>query len=318
MRAIHFITRSEFVTLVKNTLAACNKDRVPRLGAALAFYSVLSLAPTVVVALALAGAVFGREAAAGQLAWQIHDLVGAQAARAIQTIINDARWPVTGFTAGAIAVVSLFLGASAVFHELRDALNMIWHVPPPEHGSGWQSVLAEVRNRLFSFVVVLVVGLLVLASVAVNTSVAAAGSYFGWPLSVPPGFVRFAEPLLSFIVIAVGFAALYKILPNVPIKWSDVVVGSLVTSALFTVGKFLISLYLSRATIASAYGAAGSLVVLLLWVYYSAQVFFVGAEFTYLYMCNYGSGSRRNPTPVAPKPDRGQVIQLEEVKSQKG
>src|SRR5947209_13314847 len=155
MHALHSVARSEFGQLVRNTLTACNKDRVPRIGASLAFYSVLSLAPTIVLTLALAGAVFGRDAAEGQLAWQIQDVIGPQGARAIQTIIKGAHRPVTGVTAGVIAVISLFFGASAVFNELRDALNMIWHVPKPEHGSGWQSALTEVRNRLISFLVVL-------------------------------------------------------------------------------------------------------------------------------------------------------------------
>jgi membrane protein len=324
MHAIQAIARSEFGVFVKNTLRACNKDRVPRLGASLAFYSVLSLAPTVVVTLAVAGAFFGRRAAEGQLAWQIQNLIGPQGARAIQTIIDDAHHPVTGVTAGIIALVSLFFGATAVFNELRDALNTIWRVPAPEHESGWHSVLAEVRNRLVSFLVVLGVGLFVLASLAVNATVAAAGSRFVWLLAVPPGLVQFADSLLSFAVIAFVFAALYKVVPNVPVEWGDVAVGSLVTSALFTIGKFLISMYLGRTTVASAYGAAGSLVVLLLWVYYSAQVFFVGAEFTYQYTCRFGSRFRRKldptvppePEPSAPPAEPG-IILVEHAKSEK-
>jgi len=264
---------------------------------------VLSLAPTVVVALAVAGAFFGRKAAEGQLEWQIQYLVGPQAAHAIQTIIQDAHNPVTGVTGGVVALVSLFFGASAGFNELQDVLNMIWRVPPTEHGSGWQSVRAEVRNRLLSFV-------------AVNALVAAAGSRFDWLLAIPPGVVEFADSLLSFTVIAFVFATLYKILPNVPLEWGDVAVGSLVTSALFTLGKFLISWYLGRTTVASAYGAAGSLVVLLLWIYYSAQVFLVGAEFTYVYTCNRGSRLRRTD-PSAPPEPKPKIIVVEHAKSEK-
>ena len=213
-------------------------------------------------------------------------------------------------------MVSLFFGASTGFNELRDVLNMIWRVPPAEHGSGWQSVLAEVRNRLLAFVAVLGVGIFVLGSVAVNTLVAAAGSRFDWLLAVPPVVVEFADSLLAFTVIAFVFAALYKILPNVPLEWGDVCVGSLVTSALFTLGKFLISFYLGRTTVASAYGAAGSLVVLLLWVYYSAQVVFVGAEFTYAYTCRFGSRFRRRLQP-APPPVQAKIILVGHSKSEK-
>ncbi len=316
MHAIHFITRSEFAKLVRNTLSACNKDRVPRLGAALAFYSVLSLAPTIVVTLAVAGAAFGRKAAEGQLAWQIQALVGPKGARAIQSIIEGAHHPVTGVTAGAIAIFSLLLGATAVFNELRDALNMIWRVPPAEHGSGWQSILAELRNRVISLLAVLGIGLFVLGSLAVNAVVSAAGSRFVWLESVPPGLVQFVDSTVSFAVIAIVFGALYKVIPNVPIEWSDVVVGSLVTSALFTLGKFGISLYLGRTTAASAYGAAGSLVVVLLWVYYSAQVFFVGAEFTQVYTSTFGSRFRRKLEPT-PAPEKARVILVEPVNSEK-
>jgi membrane protein len=209
------------------------------------------------VTLAVAGAFFGRKAAEGQLTWEIQNFVGPQGARAIQTIIDDVHRPVTGVTAGVIPVISLFFGATAVFNELRDALNVIWRVPSPEHESGWHSALAEVRNRLLSLLVVLGFGFFMLGSLAVNATVAAAGSRFVWLLAIPPGVVQFADSLLSFTVIAFVFAALYKILPHVPLEWGDVCVGSLVTSALFTLGKFLISFYLGRTTVASAYDAAG-------------------------------------------------------------
>jgi membrane protein len=319
MRIVGVVARSEFATLVKSTILKCNKDRVPRLGASLAFYTVLSLAPMVVVVLAVAGAVFGRQAAQGQLAWQIQDLVGPQGAMAIQGIIDDARRPVTGVTATILGLIALFLGASAVVNELRDALNTIWQVPSNDQVSGLRSVLHEVRNRVFSFAMVIGVGFFLLVSLAVNAFVAAASAYVNSLLPVPTALLQFLDALFSFAVIAVVFAVLYKLLPNVPIEWSDVAVGALVTSALFTLGKFLIGFYLGRTSVANAYGAAGSLVVVLLWVYYSAQVFFVGAEFTYIYACEYGSRFRRTLQPSPPgAPASPNIIIVESIKSQGG
>ncbi len=289
---------SEFTALAKDTIVKCNQDRVPRLGASLAFYTVLSLAPMVVVVLAVAGAVFGRQAAQGQLAWQIQDLVGARGAMAIQGIIDDARRPDAGVTATIIGLITLFLGAGAVVNELRDALNTIWDVPSNDHVSGWRSALYDVRDRIFSFAMVIGVGFFLLVSLAVNAFAAAAGSYLNSLLSAPPAMLQFMDSLLSFAVTAILFAVLYKLLPNVLLKWSDVAAGAVVTSVLFVLGKFLIGLYLSRTSVANAYGAAGSLVVVLLWVYYSAQVFFVGAEFTYVYTHRHGSRSHRPLQPT--------------------
>lgn len=315
MRIVDAIAKTEFAILVKSTILKCNKDRVPRLSASLAFYTVLSLAPMVVVVLAIAGAAFGRQAAQGQLAWQIRDLVGAQGAIAIQGIIDDARRPVSGITATVIGLVTLFLGASAVVNELRDALNIIWNVPLVEHASNWRSILHEIRNRVFSFAMVVGVGFFLLVSLVVNAFVTAAGAYMNTLLPIPAGFLQFLDAMFSFIVIAVIFAVLYKLLPNVPIRWSDVAVGALVTSALFTLGKFLIGLYLGRTSVANAYGAAGSLVVVLLWVYYSAQVFFVGAEFTYAYTCQYGSRFQRTLHPSPPPETAPEIVIVEPIKS---
>jgi membrane protein len=318
MRFVGAVARSEFATLVKSTILKCNKDRVQRLGASLAFYTVLSLAPMIVVVLAIAGAVFGRQAAQGQLAWQIRDLVGPQGALAIQGVIDDARRPVTGITATIIGLITLFFGASAVVNELRDALNIIWNVTPTEHSSGWRSFLHEVRNRLFSFAMVLGVGFFLIVSLAVNAFVTATGAYVNSLLPVPPALLQFMDAVFSFAVIAVVFAVLYKLLPNVPIEWSDVTVGALVTSAMFTLGKFLIGLYLGRTSVANAYGAAGSLVVVLLWVYYSAQVFFVGAEFTYAYTTEYGSRFRRTLQPSQPAAAQPNIVIVEPIKTRGG
>lgn len=329
MRFLAALGQSEAATLVKSTLLAWNNDRIPRLGASLAFYTVLSLAPMLVVVLGIAGLVFGHRAAQGQLVWQIQDLVGYEAAHVIQSIIQDARQPASGVIAAIAGIITLMLGASAVVNELRDALNTIWHVQSPSR-SGWRVITTEIRNRLLSFAIVLAVGFFLVVSLAANAWVSAAGAYFSALLPAPEWLLQFINSTASFLVVAFLFAVLYKTLPAVPLEWGDVAVGSLATSALFTLGKFLISMYLGRSTIASAYGAAGSLVIFLLWVYYSAQVFFLGAEFTYVYTCRYGSKFRHKleKTPAqenvsleTPQPgpvEKPELVVVESVKSGRG
>ena len=322
------LRRSDVVTLVKTTITGWSADKVPRLGASLAFYTILSLAPMIVVVLAVAGMVFGRQAAQGELMWQIEDLVGHQGALAIQNIIEGARSPVTGAAATALGLLTLFVGSTAAVNELRDALNTVWHVPGDTRYSGWRSLIGEARNRLFSFAIIVGVGFFLLVSLLVNAWVAAAGPHLGAILPAPGWLIEFVNSAVSFVVIAFVFAVLYKALPDVPIEWGDVAVGALATSALFTLGKYLIGIYLGRTSLANAYGAAGSLVVVLLWVYYSAQVFFLGAEFTYVYTCHYGSKFRRK-LDLAPNHDaRGsacpisdekpEIVLMEHVKSEKG
>ena len=310
--------RGEAYELVKSTFAGWNNDKVPRLGAALAFYTVLSLAPMTVVILAVGGWILGNQAAQGQLVWQFQDLVGAQGARTIQSIIQDARQPAAGAIATTLGLIAVFFGATAVVNELRDDLNTIWGVSPNEHISGWRSLLAQVRYRLFSFAMVVGVAFFLLVSLTINAWLAAAGAFLSEVLPAPAPLIEFGNSCASFLVIAFVFAVLYKTLPAVEIEWSDVAVGALVTSALFTIGKSLIGFYLGKTGTANSYGAAGSLVIVLLWVYYSAQIFFLGAEFTCVYTRRYGSKFRRNLEP-SPAPEQApHVVVLEPIRSQKG
>jgi membrane protein len=265
------------------------RHRVPRLGASLAFYTLLSLAPLLVVILGIAGLAFGRQAAEGQLVWQIQELVGRKGAEAIQLLIQHASNPAAGGLATVVGVVTLFFGASAVVTELRDALNVIWGVPAKSSAFGWRSVAALLKERTVSFAVVLAVGFLLLVSLVINASIAAMGSRFQLWFAVPEAFVQTVNTLISFVVITILFAALFKVLPDLHIRWSDVVLGAIGTSFLFTIGKLLIGIYLGKASFISAYGAAGSLVIVLIWVYYSAQIFFLGAEFTQAYANCFGS-----------------------------
>jgi membrane protein len=272
--------------LFADTINEWYKHKAPRLGASLAFYTLLSLAPLLVIIVALTGSVFGEEAARGQIVGQLSGLVGTTGATAIEEVIKQARQPTVGFFATLAGLITLFLGATGVVTELRDALNTIYEIPAPEV-SGLKTIVMFVRERFFSFAMVVAVGFLLLVSLAVNAWLAAMGTWItGW---LPALLLQIASTLASWVIITGLFAGIYKALPDVTIEWRDVILGAAVTSLLFNLGKFLIGLYLGTSTIASAYGAAGSLVILLIWVYYSAQIFFLGAEFTQVFANRYGS-----------------------------
>ncbi|MDX2153958.1 MAG: YihY/virulence factor BrkB family protein [Bryobacteraceae bacterium] len=272
--------------LLADTVNEWYKHKAPRLGASLAFYTLLSLAPLLVVIVALAGAFYGEEAARGQIVAQLSGLVGTTGASVIEDVIKQARQPAAGIFATAAGLLTLFFGATGVVTELRDALNTIYEIPAPEV-RGLRTVLLFVRERFFSFAMVVGVGFLLLVSLAVSAWLAALGAWFnGW---LPTLLLQSGNTLISWVIIAGLFAAIYKTLPDVTLEWRDVALGAAVTSLLFSLGKFLIGLYLGSSTLASAYGAAGSLVVLLIWVYYSAQIFFLGAEFTQVFANRYGS-----------------------------
>ncbi len=263
--------------------------KVPRLGAALAFYTLLSLAPLLVVVVAIAGWAFGREAAVGQVLWQIQDLVGYEGSQAVRALLTEAHKSNSGALAAVLGILTLFFGASAVVAELRDALNTIWNVPARTSRGIMGSVLAVLKDRTLAFAMVLGVGFLLLVSLAINAALAALGAYFQQFLPTQEWVLQLANLVISFVVITLLFGLIYKVLPDIYIAWTDVALGSAITSLLFSIGKTLIGLYLGKASLMSTYGAAGSLVVLLLWVYYSAQIFFLGAEFTRTYAERYGS-----------------------------
>ena len=259
-------------------------DNASRLGAAVAFYTLLSLAPFFVIAVALAAVVYGQEAAEGRLASEIRGVAGQEVARAIQQIIKGAYQPQIGAIATLLGLAILAFGASSVFLELRDAMNTIWHVSPPPSRSHSAAVIRLIRDRFYSFVTVLGTGFLLLGSLVLNSWVAAMRIF------VPPA----AMFMMLCVLVALLFAALYKTVPDAPLRWSDVALGAAITSLLFMAGKQLLELYFVHAGVASAYSAAGSPIVILLWVYYSAQLFFWGAEFTKVYAKTLGSQHGRN------------------------
>lgn len=255
------------------------RHNAPRLGAALAFYTILSLAPLLIVMIAVAGLISGRAAAENQIVWQTQNLAGRESAEVIRQLLEGVRKPASGVLAAALGVLTLFLGATAMVVELRDALNTVWDIPM--QAAHWsRSVLRLLKERVFSFLMVLGAGLLLLVSLVVNVWLAAAGAFFhGW-LPIPESVLEALSSVVSFVVIAALFALIYKFMPDVDLEWREVTAGAALTSLLFSLGKFLIGLYLGKSELGSTYGAAGSLVVLLIWVYYSAQVFLLGAEFT--------------------------------------
>ncbi len=236
---------------------------------------------------------YGERAAQGQLIWQIQDLVGYQGAVAIQGLLTSAHQPTHGWLPTLVGFSALFFGATAVVNELRDALNTIWHVPNRET-TYWMSVVEIIKSRVLSFAMVAGVGFVLLVSLLLSASLSAMGTYFSQFLPMREWTLSLAYSIVSFLVIAFLFALLYKFLPDVKLEWTDVLVGAGATSVLFAVGKLVLGLYLARAGVASTYGAAGSLVLVLLWVYYSAQIFFFGAEFTCVYTHRFGSIFRQN------------------------
>jgi membrane protein len=271
--------------LIKETFQEWNADKAPRLAAALAYYTAFSIAPLLIIAIAIASAVFSEEAVRGQLDNQIQGVVGAQAADAVQEMIANSSRDSSGIIASVIGVVTLLLGAAGLFGQLQDALNTVWGVAPkPDQG-----LIETIKDRFISFAMVLGIGFMLLVSLILSTILSA---FNGWLIGLLPAAEFLAQIInfvISFGVITLLFAAIYKVLPDTPIKWSDVWVGAAVTALLFTIGKFLLGLYLGNSTIASSYGAAGSFVVLLVWIYYSAQILLLGAEFTHVYAARHGS-----------------------------
>ena|SRR5579884_107532 len=289
LHAIHF---KQWREVVQSAMSEWVDDKAPRLGAALAFYSALSLAPLLMVVLAVAGLAYGKQAAEGRLVWQIRDMVGGEGAKAIQAVISAAHKPASGIIATTVGLATLFFSASSAFVELTDALNTIWRVPVSARQSNIASLFAIIKNRGLAFVMVLGAGFLLLSLLIVSTWITAVETFFRDLLPMPAGALDAVNLLLSFLVMTFIFAMIYKVLPDVRLQWGDVAVGAAITSLLFTIGKYLIGLYLRTSTVASSYGAAGSFLVVLLWVYYSAQVFFLGAEFTKVYTRQYGSHFR--------------------------
>lgn len=270
--------------LVSQSVMEWVNDRASRKGAALAFYTVFSLAPILILAIAIAGAFFGKDAARGEIVAQVRDLLGPDGAQAIQAMIQNASKPGAGLLATLIGFITLFVGATTALAELKDGLDQIWHAPPERTSGFWYFV----RKRLLSIGLILSLGFLLLVSLVFSAVLAALARRWG-PQDLTGTVLQAVNFVVSFGLVTLLFAMIYKILPSVRIAWRDVLIGALVTALLFSIGKFLIGLYLGNSAIASSYGAAGSVILVLVWVYYSAQIFLFGAEFTKVYAHRYGS-----------------------------
>lgn len=273
---------SDLPGLARRSIKAWIEDNAPSMGAALAFYTLLSLAPLLLVALGLAGYFVGRDAAHDALIAQVALLLGDPAAMGIESLLDMAGTRVDGVTPALVGAVTMLIGATTVFAELRSDLDRIWRNDAGDD----QGFVRHLAGRAVAFAMVALVGLLLVVSMLASTFLAAMGSRWFEGSALTPHAIEFA---ISFGVITLLFAAIFKILPSRRVAWGDVWVGAAVTSMLFWVGKFLIALYIGRAAMDSTFGAAGALVVVILWVYYSAQVFFLGAEFTREYSLHHGS-----------------------------
>lgn len=279
--------------LLKQTAKEWSNQDVPRLGAALSFYTLFAIAPLFVIVLAVAGLWFGEEAARRELFGQVSGLVGSEGGKAIQSLVVAADKPKTGVWATVIAAVTLLVGATSVFVQLQDSLNSVWGVRR-KPGGGLRHFI---KDRLLSFALIVGIGFLLLVSLVLSAGLSVLGKFMGGLLPAQEVLLQVINFVVSFGVITLLFAMIFKVLPDVKIAWREVWIGAMITALLFNLGKFLLGLYLGRSSVTSAYGAAGSLVIVLLWVYYSAQILFFGAKFTQIYASRYGS--RLEPMPGA-------------------
>jgi membrane protein len=271
--------------LLKDSGIAWDDDNVGQQGAALSFFTIFSLSPLLILVVVLSSFGFGREAASGHLVSQIRGLIGIEGAKFVQSLITNAYKSDSNLPAAIFSVVMLLVGASAVFISLRDSLNTIWRIQQKPMGI----IRAFLRGRFLSFAMILGIGFLLLVSLVLSAALAAMSDYVSKLLPILAGLVSLLDFIISFVGITAIFAFMFKFLPAAILKWKDVWVGAAVTSLLFSIGKLLIGLYLGNGAIGSTFGAASSLVIIMLWAYYSSQIVLFGAEFTRLYAMRFGS-----------------------------
>ncbi len=272
-------------TLVRTAIASWLDDYAPSMGAALSYYTVFSLAPLLLIVVSVAGLVFGEDAVRGELFSQLQGLMGADAAKAVQDLLASVNKPTQGVFATVIGIALLLFGATTVFGELQDALDRIWRAPARKKGGLWLLL----RARLLSFGMILGLAFLLMVSLVLGAAISALGKWWGPAFGGWEALLQIVNLVVGFGLTTAVFAMIYKMMPRVHVRWHDVSLGAIVTSLLFTIGKFLIGLYIGKSGVASGFGAAGSLIVVFIWVYYSAQIFLLGAEFTWVYAKTLGS-----------------------------
>jgi membrane protein len=291
------MTFKDLRVLIDKSVNAWVDDYASSMGAAIAYYTLFSIAPLVILVIAVGGFVFGRDAAEGEIFFQLQGRIGPDAAAVVQSLIKSVSQPTEGVIATLVSITTLLLGASSVFGELQSALNRIWRVPDTKNRSGLFNL---VRTRLLSFAMILALGFVLLATLvfsAVLSAVSEWSNYWFSDWRTPLQAINF---VVSFGINAVVFAMIYKFMPRARIAWRDVGIGAVVTALLFETSKLLIGVYLGTSSVGSSFGAAGSLVLFLVWVYLSAQIFLLGAEFTWVYSHQRGSRSARRAAPPAP------------------
>ncbi len=285
--------------LVKDAFDAWQDDYAPSMGAALSYYTVFSMAPLLLIVISIAGLIFGGDAARGQIFGELRGTLGDDAAKAVESFLASVNKPAGGVAATLVGIALMLIGATTVFGELQDAMDRIWRAPRPQRAAGlWQLL----RTRLLSFGMILGIAFLLMVSLVFGAVVSALDRWWG---SAFAGWEIVAQAInltLGFLLTTAVFALIYKLMPHVRLRWRDVLVGAVVTALFFTVGKYLIGVYIGRSGIASGFGAAGSLVVILVWVYYSAQIFLLGAEFTWVYALRFGSLRGRQDAGQADRP----------------
>jgi len=272
--------------LLRETVTSWSNDYAPSMGAALSYYTLFSIAPLLLIVISIAGMVFGREAAQGEIVAQLQGLMGEDGAHAVQGLLESASKPEASVLASLASFALLLFGATTVFAELQDAFDRIWRVPARPRANGLWKLM---RARVLSFGMMLGIAFLLMVSLVFSAVISALGNWWGPYFGMGEAVLQLTNLLVSFALITVLFALIYKILPRAHVEWRDVWIGSAVTSLLFSIGKLLIGLYIGKSAVASGFGAAGSLIVLLIWVYYSAQIFLLGAEFTWIYAHHAGS-----------------------------
>jgi len=299
MKPVQMLSMRRYLDLVKKAVAAFNEDYASSMGAALAYYTTFSLAPLLIVVIGVAGLVFGQDAARGEIVYQLRGLIGDESAKAIQELLKSASQPGKSVLASAVGIATLLVGATSVFAELQSSLDRIWRAPALKKQTG---IWALLRQRLLTFGMVVAIGFLLLVSLTLSAAVSAVDRWGGTLFPTWHSVLEVVNVCLGFALTSLLFAMAYRILPRVRIAWRDVITGAVVTAALFEGGKFLIGLYLGRAGVSSGFGAAGSIVIVLAWVYYSAQIFLLGAEFTWVYAHSHGSRAGQKPAPAPPIP----------------
>jgi membrane protein len=298
------MSAKQAISLAKETYNKWSEHQAPRLGASVAFYSVLSFAPLLVLLTAVIALVFGQQSAQGALINEARQLIGDRGAETVESLLKNAQKPSSGIFASIVAFATLLFGASGVFTELQDALNIIWE-STAQSASG---VIGMIRQRLFSFGMVLSIGFLLLVSLLLSAGLAYLGRSFGELVPMPPFVLQVINFVVSFAVITVLFGLMFKYVPSAKVAWRNVVVGAVGTALLFTIGKLLLGLYLGKASVGSTYGAAGSFVAVIVWIYYSAQIFFFGAEFTHVYSQARGTETGAAAKRPAQPAGKAQVV----------